>query len=749
MSTFLNLTTSVLNADGSTTVYSAAGAALKTSEPDATSLIYAGSSGAAQPTPVWFAPAPSTTLLSSIMNGDGAFQTTMGGVTVFKMYEAMLTLPDSTLQPFFAYLSANHISLAIEGLGLVAASGQPGYGAEGFAGSSSDLSSLLTKLKADGGDLGYIAFDQPYTSGVLDTGLSMSTAASEVASAASQVKAIFPNAKIGDIEPVGASSSQTAQLQSWFNAYASASGSQFDFFEEDVSGWYSGWQNTVASVTAMARASGMTVNDIIEGNGVAATDQAWSTQADSMAMQILSDPRLRPDALVVQSWQANPGETMDPTQAGTLASVLRDLETGMPSASAVPAVAQYDASGLLKSVSWSGGWTATDNGTDLVFASPSGTVVSSVPWSSVRAFAFDPTTGAVTETYASTAATATQPETDTTRSVNVTGGQFVFSPVAPSAAGTLTMALASTSETGFSGSGVTNQTHPTLTGSAPAGATIQFQVDGAAAGSVVATSAGAWTYTLGSALSAGAHRIDAVSTATSGATQERGYVVSADLGQVSAPTLGLAQGSDTGYPGDNITDVTEPVFAGVTSPGVQLSVSIDGKQVGLATADANGNWQYATSSPLSLAQHSVTVQAAGPPGTSPASTSIPLTIDTAAQEASMVSSDPLFDAEWYIQQHPGVGSTVAAAYQNYMTTGWKEGYDPSPFFSTSDYLTAYPDVAAAGINPLQHFEQYGWKEGRNPSASFNTVAYYEAHPSLATSGLDPVVAYVQSLTVPS
>ena len=330
MSTFLNLTTSVSNADGSTTVYSAAGAALKTSEPDATSLIYAGSSGAAQPTPVWFAPAPSTTLLSSIMNGDGAFQTTMGGVTVFKMYEAMLTLPDSTLQPFFSYLSAHHISLAIEGLGLVAGSGQPGYGAEGFAGSSSDLSSLLTKLKADGGDLGYIAFDQPYTSGVLDTGLSMSTAASEVASAASQVKAIFPNAKIGDIEPVGASSSQTAQLQSWFNAYASASGSPFDFFEEDVSGWYSGWQNTVASVTAMARARGMTVNDIVEGNGVAATDQAWSTQADSMAMQILSDPRLRPDALVVQSWQANPGETMDPTQAGTLASVLRDLETGMP-----------------------------------------------------------------------------------------------------------------------------------------------------------------------------------------------------------------------------------------------------------------------------------------------------------------------------------------------------------------------------------------------------------------------------------
>jgi hypothetical protein len=743
----LNLSQNVVNADGSTTIYDEAGTALKTLEPDGTSLIFAKSSGIGQATPLWFSPNASSTLLSSIINGGGAFQTTMNGVTVFKMYEAMLTLPDATLKPFFSYLSAHHIALAIEGLGLVAGSGQPGYGTEGFAASSGDLSMLLTKLKADGGNLSYIAWDQPYTAGVLQTGLSLSTVASEVASAASQAKAVFPNAKIGDIEPVGSSSSQTAQLQSWFNAYAS--GSQFDFFQEDISGWYFGWQNTVASVTAMARANSMSVSDIVEGNGVAATNLAWSTQAASMAQQIMSDPRLRPDLLVVQSWQTNPSPTMDPTQAGTLASVAQDVETGLSSASAVPAVARYDASGLLKTVTWSGGWTATVNGTNVVFSSPTGAVVSSIPWSAVRAFAFDPTTGGVTETVASTAATTTQPEKDTTNTVNVVRGQFVFASVVSSGAGTLTMALASTSDTGFSGSGVTNQTKPTLTGSAPAGATVQLQVDGAAAGSVVATAAGAWTFTINSALSAGAHLIDATSATPGGATQEREYVVSANLNQRLAPTLALAQGYDTGYAGDNITDVTKPVLAGATDPQVQLTVSIDGKQVGLTTSDASGNWQYSTLAALALGDHTVSVHAAGPPGTFPTATSMQLTMDTAAQEAAMTSTDPLFDPEWYIKQHPDAGSTAAAAYQSYMTTGWKKGYDPSPFFSTDYYLSHYADVVTSGMNPLQHFEQYGWREGRNPSGSFDTIAYYNAHPNLATSGIDPVVAYINSTTVTS
>jgi Bacterial Ig-like domain len=499
----------------------------------------------------------------------------------------------------------------------------------------------------------------------------------------------------------------------------------------------------------MARANGMSVSDIIEGNGVAATNLAWSTQAVSMAQQIMSDPSLRPDSLVVQSWQTNPSPTMDPTQAGTLASVAQDVETGRSSASAVPAVAQYDASGLLKSVTWSGGWTATANGTNLVFSSPTGAVVSSTPWSAIRAFAFDPTTGVVTETVASTAATTTQPENDTTSTFNVVGGQFVFAPVVSSGAGTLTMALASISETGFPGSGVTNRTKPTLTGNAPAGATVQLQVDGAAAGSVAATAAGAWTFTINSALSAGAHLIDATSTTSGGATQEREYVVSANLNQRSAPTLALAQGYDTGYAADNITDVTKPVLAGATDPQVQLTVSIDGKQVGLTTSDASGNWQYLISSSLALGDHTVSVQAAGPPGTSPTATSMQLTIDTAAQEAAMTSTDPLFDPEWYIKQHPDAGSTAAAAYQSYMTTGWKKGYDPSPFFSTDYYLSHYADVATSGMNPLQHFEQYGWREGRNPSGSFDTIAYYNAHPSLATSGIDPVVAYVNSISVTS
>jgi hypothetical protein len=96
------------------------------------------------------------------MSGGAEFQSMMKGVSVFKLYEVMLTLPDATLKAFFSYLNSHNIKLAIEGMPLVATKGQPGYGVESFSENPSDLATLLTKMKADGGNLSYVAWDEPW-----------------------------------------------------------------------------------------------------------------------------------------------------------------------------------------------------------------------------------------------------------------------------------------------------------------------------------------------------------------------------------------------------------------------------------------------------------------------------------------------------------------------------------------------------------------------------------------------------------
>ncbi|MBQ7514769.1 MAG: radical SAM protein [Schwartzia sp.] len=81
-----------------------------------------------------------------------------------------------------------------------------------------------------------------------------------------------------------------------------------------------------------------------------------------------------------------------------------------------------------------------------------------------------------------------------------------------------------------------------------------------------------------------------------------------------------------------------------------------------------------------------------------------------AEDVRVIRASLLFDETWYRRQY-GFGEYLDAA-GHYLTTGWREGKDPSPFFSNEEYLSLYPEVRAADMNPLLHFERHGWAEGR-------------------------------------
>ena len=101
-----------------------------------------------------------------------------------------------------------------------------------------------------------------------------------------------------------------------------------------------------------------------------------------------------------------------------------------------------------------------------------------------------------------------------------------------------------------------------------------------------------------------------------------------------------------------------------------------------------------------------------------------------------------FDAAWYLAEYPSVAASGMDPLTQYLTVGWKEGYNPNPWFNTDYYLNQNPDVAAAGVNPLVHYEQFGWQEGRDPSVLFSTDGYLAANPDVAAAGMDPLEHYL-------
>ena len=105
---------------------------------------------------------------------------------------------------------------------------------------------------------------------------------------------------------------------------------------------------------------------------------------------------------------------------------------------------------------------------------------------------------------------------------------------------------------------------------------------------------------------------------------------------------------------------------------------------------------------------------------------------------------PLFDEAYYLAQNPDVSAAGLDPYQHFMTTGWKEGRDPSALFSTSFYLAQYPAVKLAGVNPLTDFETTGWKQGRDPSYVFSTSKYLNGNPDVRAAGINPLVSYLRT-----
>ncbi len=190
--------------------------------------------------------------------------------------------------------------------------------------------------------------------------------------------------------------------------------------------------------------------------------------------------------------------------------------------------------------------------------------------------------------------------------------------------------MAAASDTGtYTTDNVTTITTPTFTGTAEANAVIQLREGSTVLGSTTANGSGAWSIT-SSTLALGTHHLTAlaIDAANNVSLASDALPVTISVLPAAPGAPDLSDASDTGASStDNRTNDTTPTFEGTVEPGAIVTLYKGTTVLGTTTANTSGAWSV-TSSPLSQATHVLTIKVTNGIGTSVASPSLNVVIDT-------------------------------------------------------------------------------------------------------------------------
>jgi hypothetical protein len=114
-----------------------------------------------------------------------------------------------------------------------------------------------------------------------------------------------------------------------------------------------------------------------------------------------------------------------------------------------------------------------------------------------------------------------------------------------------------------------------------------------------------------------------------------------------------------------------------------------------------------------------------------------------------------FDYEFYASVYPEAARECGDLLEHYLSTGWREGKNPSASFCSTFYILSNPDVADLDINPLTHYLAHGRQEGRAAfpgvlSVSVEAVReifdpefYLRTQSDIAATRLDPLAHFLR------
>lgn len=189
----------------------------------------------------------------------------------------------------------------------------------------------------------------------------------------------------------------------------------------------------------------------------------------------------------------------------------------------------------------------------------------------------------------------------------------------------------------------TNDTRPTLTGTAEANSTVSIFDGATLLGTVQADGTGAWTFTPATALGNGSHTFNVTATDAAGNVGPgAAFTVVVDTVAPTAPAIVSVTDNVTPGTGDltngQSTNDTRPIITGTGEPGSTINVYDGSVLLGTATVTEGGSWSYRPDG-LSQGAHSLRVTATDSAGnTGPASANFTLTVDTVSPGAPTIGN---------------------------------------------------------------------------------------------------------------
>lgn len=228
----------------------------------------------------------------------------------------------------------------------------------------------------------------------------------------------------------------------------------------------------------------------------------------------------------------------------------------------------------------------------------------------------------------------------------------------------------------FTGS-VTDDSTPTLMGSATAGGVVKIYEGNVLLGQVVADVDGTWRFTPPAALAEGAHTFHATVTLVAKGESERSKPFNLTVDQTAPDKPSIEQVLDDAgaiiglVARGQSTDDSTPTLSGTAEKGSTVHIHDNGNLLGTVVADANGSWVFTPTAPLGDGPHDFTV--------------------TAEDKAGNVSgsSDPFAIV---IDTVPAIQPTIDSVYDD---TGSKTGNLASGE-ETDDYRPDISGTADAG-----------------------------------------------------
>ncbi len=313
----------------------------------------AGSSTGSQPVThfpssaaIWFHPLPSASAwpggnpmggsvdFLELFQANPPWPRALARTQVFGLYAGWIVdATDQELEQVMTFLNAHDMGIEIEAPALQALE-NCGTGVEGYVpyGQSVQQFTLayLQRLQAFNAPVRFIKVDEPFWFGSVTNDpaschFPVSQVAIEVGQYTQLVKSVYPNAAVGDVEPVIPllyKPNVVVALQQWHVIYQKVTGAPFPFFVADSDFSNPMWPQLDKQLENVTRQSGMAFGIIYIGDLQDVSDVEWTRKAVARFELYQGTNGGRPDFVLFQSWEPFPEFCLPETDPTSFTGVL-------------------------------------------------------------------------------------------------------------------------------------------------------------------------------------------------------------------------------------------------------------------------------------------------------------------------------------------------------------------------------------------------------------------------------------------